>query len=422
MVKKYDERIKNMEKHRLTKKACYFTGITMAIASNLSPLLFLTFREMYDLSYTLLGLLVVINFVTQLSVDLIFTFFTKYFNIHKTVRMTPFVSFIGLIIYAVFPKFFPNAAFLWIALGTVICSAGSGLAEVLMSPVIAAIPSKNPEREMSKLHSMYAWGVVGVVIVSTLFLLFFGSKNWSYLALLWSIVPLTAFLLFLKSKLPEMNHFGEKQMQTKIFNKGIILCVVCLFFGGAAECTMGQWASSFIENAIGVPKVYGDIIGVAFLAALMGIGRTLYSQYGKKIINILLFGMLGASACYITASLSLSPVVGIIACALTGLFTSMLWPGTLIYVEEKFENVGVAVYALMAAGGDMGAAVAPQLVGILSDKFSLTDFALKISEMFLISAEQVGMRAGLFAAGVFPIVGVLCVLCMKKHFKECGKD
>lgn len=410
-----------MEQYKLTKKSCYLTGITMSIATNLSPLLFLTFRDMYGLSYTLLGLLVVINFVTQLSVDLIFTFFTKYFNIHKTVRITPFVAFVGLIIYAILPRLFPGMAFLWIALGTVICSAGSGLAEVLMSPVIAAIPSKNPESEMSKLHSMYAWGVVGVVILSTLFLLVFGSTNWMYLALFWSIVPLTAFLMFLKSKLPEMNDFGETQKQTKIFSKGIVLCAVCLFFGGAAECTMGQWASGFIENAIGIPKVYGDIIGVAFLAALMGMGRTLYSKYGKKIINILLFGMLGASICYLAASLSLSPVVGITACALTGLFTSMLWPGTLIYLEEKFDNVSVAVYALMAAGGDMGAAVAPQMVGILSDKFGVTNPALKISEIFHISAEQVGMRAGLLVAGFFPIAGLLCVLCMKKYFKKHGK-
>ena len=412
---------KIMEQYKLTKKACYLTSITMSVASNLSPLLFLTFRDMYGLSFTLLGLLVVINFVTQLSVDLIFTFFTKYFNIYKTVKLTPFVAFVGMIIYAVLPRFFPDTAFLWIATGTVICSVGSGLGEVLMSPVIAAIPSDNPEREMSKLHSMYAWGVVGVVILSTLFLLVFGSENWMYLALIWSVIPLSSFLLFLASELPVMNGFGENQGQTKMFNKGIALCAVCLFFGGAAECTMGQWASGFIENAVGIPKVYGDIIGVATLAALMGTGRTLYSKYGKNIINFLLFGMLGACICYFAASLSLIPAVGVIACALTGLFTSMLWPGTLIYVEEKFTNVGVAVYALMAAGGDMGAAVAPQIVGILSDKFSLTDMALKISGMFNISTEQVGMRVGLFVAGFFPVAGLVCVLCMKKYFKKQDK-
>lgn len=157
-------------------------------------------------------------------------------------------------------------------------------------------------------------------------------------------------------------------------------------------------------------------------AALLGTGRSLYSKYGKKISSILLYGMLGASVCYFAASLSLSPVVGVIACALTGIFTSMLWPGTLIYVEEKFENVGVAIYALMAAGGDMGASVAPQLLGIVSDKFCLTEFAMNLSQQLHISTEQVGMRAGLFVAGFFPVAGVLCILCMRKYFKERDKS
>lgn len=407
-----------MENYRLTKNACYLTGITMSISANLSPLLFLTFREMYNLSYTLLGFLVVINFFTQLFIDLVFTFFNKHFNIHKTVKATPLIVFVGLILYAVLPRVFPDMAFVWIITGTVIFSVASGLSEVLISPVIASIPSENPEGEMSKLHSMYAWGVVGVVILSTLFLSAFGGENWMYLALLWSIVPLVAFLMFTKAKLPDVNNFTNEKKETKIFNKGIILCALCIFFGGAAECTMSQWSSGFIESAMGVPKIYGDVIGVASFAALLGIGRTLYSKYGRKIINILFWGMLGAVVCYFTASLSLSPAVGIISCALTGIFTSMLWPGTLIYVEEKFENVGVAVYALMAAGGDMGASLAPQLLGVISDKFSLTTFALEISAKLGITAEQAGMRAGLLAAGLFPVAGVVCLLCMKKHFKN----
>ena len=410
-----------MEQYKLTKNACYLTGVTMAISANLSPILFLIFRDMYDLSYTLLGLLVVINFVTQLLIDLVFTFFTQYFDIHRTVRITPLVVFIGLVLYAVLPRIFPELAFLWIVIGTVIFSVASGLSEVLLSPVIAAIPSENPEREMSKLHSMYAWGVVGVVILSTLFLSAFGSENWMYLALLWSAIPFAAFLMFTKAKFPQMEHFGGEQKKTRLFSKGIVLCTLCIFFGGAAECTMSQWASGFIENAIGIPKVYGDVLGVALFAVFLGLGRTLYSKYGKNIINILLYGMLGASVCYFVASLSLSPVVGVTACALTGIFTSMLWPGTLIYVEEKFVNVGVAVYALMAAGGDLGASVAPQLLGVVSDKFSLTAFALHMAETFRISTEQVGMRAGLLLTGLFPVAGVVCILCMKKHFRKHGK-
>lgn len=407
-----------MNNYRITKNACYLTGITMSISANLSPLLFLIFKDMYNLSYTLLGFLVVVNFSTQLLIDLVFTFFTGYFNIHKTVRITPFIVFAGLILYSIMPVVFPDLAFLWIVIGTIIFSVAAGLSEVLISPVIAAIPSDNPEREMSKLHSMYAWGVVGVVVLSTLFLRIFGSENWMYLALLWSIVPLTAFLMFLKAKLPQMDNFGSSKKAAKIFDKGIILCTLCIFFGGAAECTMSQWASGFIESAIGVPKVYGDVLGVALFAVLLGTGRTLYAKYGKRIINVLFYGMLGASVCYFVAGLSLNHIVGIGACALTGICTAMLWPGTLIYVEEKFENVGVAIYALMAAGGDMGASLAPQLLGVVSDKFSLTDLALKLSQMLGISAEQVGMRAGLIVAGMFPVAGVLCIICMKRYFKK----
>lgn len=410
-----------MVPYKRTKNACYLTGMSMAISTNLSPLLFVTFKNMYHLSYALLGLLVVINFFTQLLIDLIFTFYTKYFNIHKTVRITPFIIFVGLILYAVLPSLFPDMAFWWIVIGTVIFSVASGLSEVLLSPLIAAIPSENPDHEMSKLHSMYAWSVVGVVILSTLYITFRGSENWMHLALLWSIVPFAAFIMFLKADLPQMDTFDKKQKERKFFNKGILLCVLCIFFGGASECTMSQWASGFIENAVGVSKIYGDVFGVALFAMFLGIGRTLYSKYGKNIINILLFGMIGASVCYLIASFALRPAVGIIACAMTGIFTSMLWPGTLIYVEEKIENVGVAIYALMAAGGDMGASLAPQLLGIISDKFSLTDLALKISAVLHISTEQVGMRAGLLITGVFPIAGIFCVLYTKKYFKKYPK-
>ncbi len=252
-----------MNGYNITKKACYLSGISMAVAANLSPILFVIFKNMYGLSYTMIGFLVVINFVTQLLVDLVFTVFAKYFNIHKTVRAMPVIIFVGLWVYGLLPKFFPELAFLWIFVGTIIFSVSAGLSEVLVSPVIAAIASDNSERDMSMLHSMYAWGTVGVVILSTVFIKVFGGENWIYLAFIWSVVPLIGFIMFKRAKLPDMNNFGEGNKRGKFLNKGIILCTLCIFLGGAAECTMSQWASGFIEKAIGVPKVYGDVLGDA---------------------------------------------------------------------------------------------------------------------------------------------------------------
>ena len=165
------------------KYACYTGNITMAVVGNLSPVLFLTFRNLYGISYTLLGTLVLINFLTQLSVDLIFSFFSHKFNIEKTVKITPVVAVLGLVLFSLAPTLFPNAVYFGLVLGTLVFAASSGLSEVLLSSVVGAIPCENPDQEMSKLHSIYAWGVVGVIIVATGYLYAFGGKQWQWLSL-----------------------------------------------------------------------------------------------------------------------------------------------------------------------------------------------------------------------------------------------
>jgi len=406
------------KQYTLTRYACYTTNVSMAAVANLSPLLFMTFRKMYGISYTLLGLLVVINFSTQLLIDLIFTFFSARFNIRKTVRTMPAITVAGLIIYAVMPLIFPQNAYLWISIGTVIFSVAAGLNEVLISPVIAAIPADNPEREMSKLHSTYAWGVVGVVILSTLFLKIAGTSNWMYLAMLWALVPFCGFIMFAKCNFPDVNTGHNSEVGHSVISPSIMLFFACIFLGGAAECTMTQWISGFIEKAVGIPKLWGDIFGMALFAVCLGTGRSLYAKCGKNISNVMLWGMFGAGVCYIVASISMNPLISLMACAVTGFCVSMLWPGTLIYTEEVFPNVGVAVYALLAAGGDFGASVAPQLVGCVSDAFAQTTLALNISEAVGMSAEQIGMRCGILIASLFPVMGVVLLSVMKRKFKQ----
>ena len=185
-----------VDKFKKTRQACYFTYLAMSSVFSLPPLLFVTFREQYGISYTLLGTLVLVNFCTQLIVDLIFTFFTKYFNIRKTIVVMPLITSAGLLIYALVPSFLPQYAYIGLLLGTVVFSVSAGLSEVLLSPLVAAMPSENPDRDMSKLHSLYAYGVVTVVIISTVFLKVFGRTNWMYLTLFWALLPVVSFVLF----------------------------------------------------------------------------------------------------------------------------------------------------------------------------------------------------------------------------------
>ena len=331
----------------------------------------------------------------------------------------PLITFAGLAVYAVLPSVCPQYAYAGLLLGTVIFSVSAGLSEVLLSPIIAAIPSETPEKDMSILHSLYAYGVVMVVIVTTVFIKLFGTENWMYLAGFFALLSIIPLVLFNISPIPEMDltHAEEKGKATK---KGfsMLLCVLCIFLGSAAENSMTNWISSYIENALHISKAVGDILGLTLFAILLGIGRTLYAKYGKNISTILLAGMIGATVCYLVAGVSMIPVLSMIACVVTGLCTSMLWPGTLILMEEKIPNPGVTAYALMAAGGDLGASIAPQLLGAVADEVAASEFAVTIGESLNLTAEQVGMKAGMLVAMIFPLLGIGVLVFIKKYFKN----
>ena len=405
--------------YKRLKYACYTTNVSMSVVANLSPILFLTFHNLYGISYSLLGSLVLINFITQLLIDLVFSFFSHKFNIPLAVKITPLLTVVGLFLYAVCPLLFPQYAYAGIVLGTLVFSASGGLAEVLISPVIAAIPSDDPDREMSKLHSVYAWGVVPVILVSTLFLFLFGSENWHWLALLFMLIPLVSFVLFRKVQIPQMET-PEKVSGALNFlkNKGLWLCVGAIFLGGASECVMAQWSSGYLEQALGIPKVWGDIFGVAVFSVMLGTGRSLYAKNGKKIGNVLFFGSMGAAICYLIAAVCNIPLIGLVACAFTGLCVSMLWPGSLIVASDRFPKGGVFIFAMMAAGGDLGASVGPQLIGVITDFAIANPRLVSFAESINLAPEQMGMKLGMLVGMLFPLMAIPVYFIIKKSRNE----
>lgn len=250
-----------MEKtdYKRTKLVCYFANLAMSSVFSLPPMLFATFRELYGISYTLLGTLVLVNFCTQLGIDLVFSFFSRYFNIHKTIRLMPLVTTMGLCIYALVPMLFPRYAYIGLIAGTFLFSVAAGLGEVLVSPTVAAIPSDTPDKDMSMLHALYGYGFVGVVLISTLFLQFVGKEYWMYLTFFWAALPVIASLLLLRTPLPDMDReqSASRAAGSKHRTKGLLLCMACIFLGACAENTMSNWISVYAENALRIPKVWG---------------------------------------------------------------------------------------------------------------------------------------------------------------------
>ena len=409
-----------MPNYKRTKFACYSAYLTMASIFALPPLLFVTFHESYGVSYTLLGTLVLVNFCTQLGIDLAFTFFSRFFNPKLMVRVMPIITSAGLALYAFSPAIFGDNVYIGFLIATVIFSVSAGLSEVLLSPTVAALPSDNPAGDMSLLHSLYGVGVFGVIVISTIFFKLFGSENWAYLTLFFAALPIFAAVLFMLSPMPDMNTSStiEKTEKKSGRNIGLALCVACIFFGSCAENTMSNWVSGFMENALGIDKALGDILGTAMFAVLLASTRILYARFGKNISKVLMIGMIGAVACYLLAGFSTNMIVALVACALTGMFTSMLWPGSLILMEENMPGVGVAAYALMASGGDLGASVAPQLMGIVVDSVTASSLAARLALTTGLTAEQIGMKAGMIVTTIFPIIGIIVLTVTFRYFKK----
>ena len=406
--------------YKRTKLACYTAYFTMSSIFCVPPLLFVTLREAFGISYTLLGTLVLVNFFTQLGVDLLFTFFAGRFNKKRIVRIMPLITSLGMAIYALVPTFFPSFAYGGLLLGTVIFSLSAGLSEVLLSPTIAAIPSENPQRDMSMLHSLYAFGVLTMVVIGTLFLKVFGTENWAFLMLFLALLPVIPAVLFAISPMPDMDgHGGDGGVAgTKRRAVAQALCVGCIFFGSCAENAMSNWISGYMENALGLDKALGDILGMAMFAVLLGLVRIGYARFGKKISPVLMAGMIGATVCYLVAGLCPGVILPFVACIFTGLFTSMLWPGALILMEDNIPAAGVTAYALMAAGGDMGAALSPQLLGIVVDKVSVMPLAAELGQSLGITPEQVGLKAGMLVTAIFPMIGIAVLTITLRYFKK----
>jgi len=397
------------------KWAAYTANLSMSVVACLSPLLFVTFRTLYGISFTRLGLLVLINFLTQLGIDLMLSFIPHKFNIKKTVRFIPVLVTVGLLIYAVFPFIFPNHVYTGLVIGTIIFSASSGFNEVLANPLILSIPSDNPDKEISKLHSVYPWGIVGVIIVGTAFLFFVGNKNWQWLAMLFLLIPITSTALFFSTDMPEIETPEKASgIGDLLKNKMLWLCVIAIFFGGAAEMIMTQWCSAYFEKSMGIPKIWGDLLGMALFALCLGLGRTLYTARGKNIGRVLILGSVGAFLCYIIAALTNIAVIGLLACAFTGFCVSMLWPGSILASSEHFKNGGVFIFAMMASGGDLGAALGPQLLGVVTDTAMTLPAVSQLATQFSLTTEQLSMKIGILSGAIFPLLAIPFMIAITK--------
>ncbi len=385
--------------YKKTLIACYLGFVTQAISANFTPLLFLTFKSTYGISLERIAMIPLVFYLTQLLVDLAATKFADKIGYRTCVLFSQILSAVGLILMAILPDVLPSP-FIGILASVVLYAIGSGLIEVLISPIVEACPFENKEGTMSLLHSFYCWGAMGVIIGSTIFFALFGIESWRILAVIWALIPLYNTFNFISCPIERLTADGESMgikglLRTPVF----WLMIVLMICSGASEASMAQWASAFTESAIGVSKTVGDLAGPCAFAMFMGISRMIYGKFSERLdlTRVMLGCGIMCVICYLLASLSALPILGLLGCALCGFAVGIMWPGSISLSSKKCPSGGTAMFAFLALAGDLGAMVSPSMVGTLS--------------------EMAGgdLKAGLRVAAVFPIVLVLVLLILGKR-------
>lgn len=391
-----------------TKLACYLGYITQAIAVNLLPLLYLTFQNEFSVSLSQLGLLVSLLFVIQIVVDLIASRYGK----HLSYRWGSVISFalasLGLVSMCVLPSWMSDP-YMGVLTASALLSIGGGLIEVLISPMMDAIPQDSKAGEMSLLHSFYCWGVVAVVLLSTVFFTTVGIAYWRWLVLAWAIVPALTAVLFAFVPIPPKPEetVDDATTSRSFMRSGLFWILMALMlFSGAAELAPAQWASFFAEHGLGISKSVGDLLGPCAFALFQGVSRVVFSVLARRYDarRLLVLHAVGCIAGYAMVVLVPHPMVSLLGFCLCGWFVGPMWPGILSLSSERYPVGGTSMFAVLALCGDMGCAVAPLMVGAVTDYLVAGDHSPALS-----------MRGGFAVCMIFPILLTAGLLLLRKR-------
>lgn len=397
-----------MEKQKNYKKtlvACYLGFVTQAITANFTPLLFLTFKNTYGIGFEKIALIPMVFYFTQLLIDFAAAKFVDKIGYRVCVVSSQVLSAAGLVLMAVLPELLP-VPFAGILIAVVLYAIGSGLVEVLVSPIVEACPFENKGGMMSLLHSFYCWGAVAVILGSTLFFTVFGIENWKILTVLWAIIPFWNAFNFMFCPIERLVEEDQRMRTSQLLKLPLFwLLILLMICAGASEASMAQWASAFTESAMGVSKTVGDLAGPCLFAVFMGISRIVYGKLSEKLDltkTMLACGGL-CVLCYLTASLSAIPIIGLAGCALCGVSVGIMWPGTISISSQKCPRGGTAMFAFLALAGDLGATVSPSLVGGISNMAGGN------------------LKAGLFAATAFPLLLIFGLIFLHRKFNKISQ-
>lgn len=386
-----------------TKLTCYSGFFVQAIVNNFLPILFIVFKTEYGLSYEELGRLIFINFFVQIFADLATAKISDKIGYRKTAIISQAGAAFGLLLLGIMPNIIDNI-YIALIVPLVFYAFSSGVMEVVLSPMVELLPTKNKGANMAFLHSFYCWGQAFTVVGTTMLVKAVGFSLWYLVPVFWAIIPTVNSVLFCFVPVVEPNTVEESSSSEKFFFTRDFFCfVIFMLCGGASEIAMSEWASMFVQEGLGVSKVVGDLLGPCAFGIFMGIGRVVFGMFSGKysVKRVLIINNILCCACYLTVGIFDIKALSLIACALCGFSVSLSWPGTFSLAAARFKGAGTIMFSIFALCGDFGCATGPWLLGKVADIF--------------------GLNSGFTVCTVFPLAMILAAVFLFKE-KDCNNS
>ena len=275
----------------------------------------------------------------------------------------------------------------FLLVGIALVGIGTGITDGLASPLVAELQPENRTRALNWLHACYPTGFLLMGFTASRLLA--TTNNWRLVFPTVALPTVAALVVFLVTPFPRHEGQGEGLATfRRVIGRPLLwIALLGILLAGATEMGVEHWAPTYTERVLGKSRETGAAVLLGFAAAMM-VGRFGAGALSRRLRPVLL--LLAAAVLSLAALLGTAlggTTVAMVSMVALGLTVSCMWPTVMAYAADRVPGGGATLFTLLSALGNVGAASSPFFIGAI--------------------AETHGLRGGILAASVFPLLAAV---------------
>jgi FHS family glucose/mannose:H+ symporter-like MFS transporter len=147
-----------------------------------------------------------------------------------------------------------------------------------------------------------------------------------------------------------------------------MLLLIAIFIYGGMETSAAGFFNSLFTQALSAPSLGAYAISSFWLAMMLS--RVLFGLLRLPAKWVVLVCSICCAASYILLSVSHTPYLSLLLCALAGVTSGPIWVMLVSFAAKEFPAFSGTAASLMSTGSGLGATLVPVAVGWTAERFS----------------------------------------------------